>query len=132
MYSRPIKEDMRIPHNYSGSIFRQIRTPPKAETEISTQNNKDFDDTSPLTDIPTPSQPCYVAQDTSNTAEACNTEDSTKNQSQYHNKKDHSLLSPIGALGTEEILLIALALIIFQGGVEPQLALILLALLFIN
>ena len=47
-------------------------------------------------------------------------------------KKPFSLLSPIGALGTEEILLIALAHIIFQSNKEPELALILLALLFIN
>ena len=43
-----------------------------------------------------------------------------------------SIFSPIGALGTEELLLIALALIIFQSGKEPELALLLLALLFIN
>ncbi len=42
-----------------------------------------------------------------------------------------SLLSPLGSLGSEELLLIALALIIFQSGKDPDLALILLALLFI-
>ena len=51
--------------------------------------------------------------------------------SSSNKKSGSSLLSPIGALGTEEILLIALALIIFQNGKDPDLALILLALLFI-
>ena len=49
-----------------------------------------------------------------------------------HVKEKSSLLSPLGNLGSEELLLLALALIIFQGGKEPDLALILLALLFIN
>ena len=47
-------------------------------------------------------------------------------------KKPISILSPLNNLGTEELLLIALALIVFQGGKDPDLALILLALLFIN
>lgn len=60
-------------------------------------------------------------------------EDSDKHcENKKESNKPFSLLSPIGDLGTEEILLIALALIIFQSGKEPELALILLALLFIN
>ena len=59
-------------------------------------------------------------------------EDKEDKNDKKDESKPFSILSPIGALGTEELLLIALALIIFQSGNEPELALILLALLFIN
>lgn len=42
------------------------------------------------------------------------------------------ILSPEGSLDAEELLILALALIIFQGGKENELALLLLALLFIK
>lgn len=42
------------------------------------------------------------------------------------------ILSPEGSFEAEELLLLALALIIFQGGKENELALLLLALLFIK
>ena len=43
-----------------------------------------------------------------------------------------SILSPDGSLDAEELLILALALIVFQGGKENELALLLLALLFIK
>lgn len=42
------------------------------------------------------------------------------------------ILSPEGSLETEDLLLLALALIIFQSGKENELALLLIALLFIK
>ena len=42
------------------------------------------------------------------------------------------ILSPTGSLDAEELLILALALIIFQGGKENELALLLIALLFIK
>ena len=114
MYSRPSDKqnrDIRIPHNYSGSIFNQHRNPPP-EPPV---NDEHKDRIYEAMQEPEP-QKCEDDQ-------PC---ESPKEQER------HSLLSPIGALGTEELLLIALALIIFQSGKEPELALILLALLFIN
>ena len=48
------------------------------------------------------------------------------------NEKKAPLFPSLSSIGTEELLLIAIALMVFQGGKEPDLALILLALLFIN
>ena len=60
-------------------------------------------------------------------------DDEQKNHEETeHKEKKAPILSPFGELGTEELLLIALALIVFGSGKEPDLALILLALLFIN
>ncbi len=42
------------------------------------------------------------------------------------------ILSPEGSLDAEELLILAIALIVFQGGKENELALLLLALLFIK
>ncbi len=118
MYSRPQNKDFRVPHNYSGNIFN-TRQMPSTPVEDLTHKR--------------PQPPPYQEQLTSDEhtyedTDACNTTQNAAAAAQ----KNTSLLAPLGSLGTEELLLIALALIVFQGGKEPELALILLALLFIN
>ncbi len=126
MYSRPPSRDLRVPHNYGGSIFdrrspqstpvqdltRRRQAPPQYVEPIPEEQPPEEEITERNTEEQSPPQQASVPQ----TSE----------------KPSGSILSPLGALGTEELLLIALALIIFQGGKEPELALILLALLFIN
>ena len=123
MYSRPIerKNNLRIPHNYSGSIFggrqygNQLNVTYNADDSTSEQ---EIDKTY------TEAQQEAAAS----VADALQKEAPTELEA----STSSALLSPIGELGTEEILLIAIALIIFQSGTEPHLALMLLSLLFIN
>ncbi len=118
MYSRPQSKDLRVPHNYSGSIFN---TRPMPSTPVEDLTHRK----APPQTYQAPAQseecPCEDAPVCDNVPKAAD-----------ELPKNPSLLSPLGSLGTEELLLIALALIVFQGGKEPELALILLALLFIN
>ncbi len=118
MYSRPQNKDFRVPHNYSGNIFN-TRQMPSTPVEDLTHKR--------------PQPPPYQEQPSSeeNTYENTDACDTTQEVATAA-PKNNSLFSPFGSLGTEELLLIALALIVFQGGKEPELALILLALLFIN
>lgn len=134
MYSRPPNRDIRIPLNYGGSIFeRNTSTPVQDLTRR--RPSPQTPQAPPLTDFsPTPSQEETLQSALDNSEQSYDNEDNapTEQENSSSNKKSgSSLLSPIGALGTEEILLIALALIIFQNGKDPDLALILLALLFI-
>ncbi|MBO5203353.1 MAG: hypothetical protein J6B72_01910 [Clostridia bacterium] len=164
MYSRPNdprSRDVRIPHNYGGSIFGSQDTPTRA-VPVRDNNTQGRPQHAPSR----PPRPSYETHNTPNLPERqpepeyreCPVEDipecegcercdkcelneeheksdkcekNEKNEGD-NDKKPFSILSPIGALGTEELLLIALALIIFQSGKEPELALLLLALLFIN
>ncbi len=109
MYSRPPRQDLRVPHNYSGSIFDSRPTPATPVEDLTTKHRP--------APIQPPEQECAAE---STAEEIC------------EKKADAPILSAFGDLGSEELLLIALALIIFQGGKDPQLGLILLALLFIN
>lgn len=130
MYSRASdrpSDGIRIPQNYSGSIFRQQRNPPVADMRADEDNGQAYAETSAQEPI---APPCGKAQDAE--AVGTNTSDALAAADNSRGEAEASLLSPLGSLGTEELLLIALALIIFQSGKEPQLALILLALLFIS
>ena len=126
MYSRPHNNrDMRLPPNYGGSRFSSAK---KELTPV-----QDLTKKSPIQssreDCPT-----YESNDTqieNEIREECCFE-VTPEPVAVVPKEKKSLLSPLGNLGTEELLLLALALIIFQGGKEPDLALILIALLFIT
>lgn len=128
MYSRS-NRDVRIPPNYGGSAFSSAR---REHTPVQDMTRR-HPTPAPLRDAP------HVVVDEAEEIdeigerieEECEAEgDSAPVMTQP--KEKHSLLSPLGNLGSEELLLLALALIIFQGGKEPDLALILLALLFIN
>lgn len=135
MYSR--RRDTRIPYNYSGNAFAPREAPVRATPSKSLPPK-------PHIEVdPSYSQSIYDAACEQETCESCPFEKKVEDKheereqrveecDQKSNEKPIPLLSPIGALGTEEILLIALALIIFQSGNEPELALILLALLFIG
>ncbi len=115
MYSRP-QRDARIPSNYGGSMFGAVQTTPVEDLT----RHRPTVPPPPVHDNP---PECDFKEEIE--CEKC---------PQKSEKCDHgtSILSPLGALGTEELLLIALALIVFQGEKEPELALILLALLFIS
>lgn len=164
MYSRPNdprSRDVRIPHNYGGSIFGSQDTPTRAipvrdnsaqgrpqqapsrpaRPSHEMQNTPDLPKhepepeyrEGPAEDIPQCEgcercDKCELSEKQEKDDKCEKNERNEKDQ----DKKPFSILSPIGALGTEELLLIALALIIFQSGKEPELALLLLALLFIN
>ncbi len=123
MYSRPQRQDLRVPHNYSGSIFDSRPTPPTpvedlthrrppSEARESNMEKEHLEENLGYA-IPEPKEQENQPDDTSA-------------------EKPSPLLSAFGSLGSEEILLIILALIVFQGGKDPELGLILLALLFIN
>ena len=139
MYSRPSSRDFRVPSNYGGSAFRD-NTPTQAQDLTRRQSQYREDDppmSTPDDKIHEHKNEEYDNNITDDQTDRC--EDCPKcAQTQECGAPDrshvtqNSLFSPIGALGSEEILLIALALIIFQSGKEPELALILLALLFIN
>lgn len=125
MYSRSHR-DVRIPPNYGGSMFSAAR---REHTPVEDLTRKPF--------VPAPireEDPIVldeVEEILDQNGEECEKEEASAPVIAPSRGK-HSLLSPLGNLGSEELLLIALALIIFQGGKEPDLALILLALLFIN
>ena len=117
MYSRSSGRDLRVPHNYGGSAFGirgstpvedlTRRRPPYPTLEASAEE--------------------YDGRETQG-AEAARPQQTADVKSEKH----LPTFSPIGEIGAEELLLIALALLIFQNGKEPQLALILLALLFVQ
>lgn len=80
--------------------------------------------------VPAPSEP----------EEACEVCEIPQKCEKCELKKNHpekksilgGILSPEGSFDAEELLILALALIVFQGGKENELALLLLALLFIK
>lgn len=130
MYSRASdrpSDGIRIPQNYSGSIFRQQRNPPTAAMRADEENEPSYAETAEQE----PFAPPYGKEQNTETVDA-RAPNVLAEADTSRGEAEASLLSPLGSLGTEELLLIALALIIFQSGKEPQLALILLALLFIN
>lgn len=141
MYSRQNdrNRDLRIPRNYSGNVIFSSQT---AEDAVKQHVAKELPVRKKYTD--TAEKPrAYLEQDASaDESEQIRESDGQEIEfvapvdddsvKERQETKAASLLSPIGALGSEELLLIALALIIFQGGKEPELALLLLALLFIN
>ena len=116
---------MRLPPNYGGSRFN---SPKRELTPV-----QDLTKKAPVRTI-REEPPIYEIE------EPTETEDTRKEDREEEApeavavtaKEKNSVLSPLGNLGTEELLLLALALIIFQGGKEPDLALILIALLFIT
>ncbi len=123
MYSRPQRQDLRVPHNYSGSIFDSRSTTPTPVEDLTHRRPP-----SEVQENDTEKQPIEeklgYALPEKNEGEASHRDTSPD--------KPAPLLSAFGSLGSEEILLIILALIVFQGGKDPELGLILLALLFIN
>ena len=139
MYSRQNDRgrDFRVPRNYGGNVI--FSSPDK---DIPTKQHSAKDQPVRKRYADTPEQPDYYAnqyapadvpQENDSSSEVREIEFVDPEQTKENSTaKPASLLSPIGALGSEELLLIALALIIFQGGKEPEVALLLLALLFIN
>ncbi len=123
MYSRPPRQDLRVPHNYSGSIF-DPRPTPATPVEDLTRRRPSM---SPQYEPPREQESQEAPEESMQEKTEAKAQETRSVQA-----APASLLSPFGALGTEEILLIALALIVFQGGKDPELGLILLALLFIN
>lgn len=131
MYSRSHNRDIRLPPNYGGSMFNSSRrdlTPVKDLTRKAPQS------------APVREEPPVIVEELPPEIEETVEEAPLREENIQEEaapvsatvKEKSSLLSPLGNLGSEELLLLALALIIFQGGKEPDLALILLALLFIN
>jgi len=138
MYSRPSSRDFRVPTNYGGSAFRD-NTPTQAQDLTRRQQFRE--DEAPMRPSPDDARErqkeAFAPSLGGGQSERC------ENCPKAAEAKEHadppraegtekSLFSPLGALGSEEILLIALALIIFQSGKDPELALILLALPYIN
>ncbi len=145
MYSRPSSRDFRVPSNYGGNAFRD-NTPTQAQDLTRRQPQYRQEEPSPrytTDEVRDEHSQEYVNDATDELSkldaqhercEGCPKNDKAKECAAPTRTQgaQNSLFSPLGALGSEEILLIALALIIFQSGKEPELALILLALLFIN
>lgn len=118
MYSRSSGRDLRVPHNYGGNAFGIRGSTPVED----------------LTRRRPPSPPLEASAEEYGGRETPVAESDSAQHEPHRQeaKKELPTLSPIGEIGAEELLLIALALIIFQSGKEPQLALILLALLFVQ
>lgn len=132
MYSRQSDRSIRIPHNYGGNIFRESAQTPTPVEDRTRRRPNTFGQAAngySATDS-------LGAENGEKTVyEAAETEKDGDTEAPQITEEVNAgapILSPFGVLGTEEILLIALALIIFQGGKEPEPALMLLALLFIN
>ncbi len=125
MYSRQHNRDMRLPPNYGGSRFSS------AKRELTPV--QDLTKKTPVQPI-REDIPVYETEEPQSTEEILEEtcEEEARDAVAVVAKEKRAVLSPLGNLGTEELLLLALALIIFQGGKEPDLALILLALLFIT
>lgn len=139
MYSRPSSRDFRVPSNYGGSAFRD-NTPTQAQ-DLTRRQSQYKEEYPPMRSAPDEvreqQDEIYINdthEDQNERCEDCHKSPKEKECGEPTRSRGahNSLFSPVGALGSEEILLIALALIIFQSGKEPELALILLALLFIN
>lgn len=125
MYSRQHNREMRLPPNYGGSRF----SPGKRElTPV-----QDLTKKAPVQPV-REEIPVYETEEPQSAEEILEEtcEEEAQDSVAVVPKEKRSVLSPLGNLGTEELLLLALALIIFQGGKEPDLALILIALLFIT
>lgn len=125
MYSRQkgVSGDLRVPRNYSGNV---IFSPPRGDIPTKQHTPRDL-----------PPRQRGAAQDISDTSVSSDTATESAAQKaltehQTTTEGARAVLSPLSSIGTEELLLIALALIVFQGGKEPELALLLLALLFIS
>ena len=137
MYSRQPDRGIRVPPNYSGNIFREsIATPTPVEDHTRKQHQATEPDgtatyTEELSEEVRSEDNMYTQPDNSE-IQKDEVDDNNRHDAKNIKEKRAPILSPFGELGTEELLLIALALIIFGSGKEPDLALILLALLFIN
>ena len=141
MYSRQNdrNRDLRIPRNYSGNV---IFSDPTSDDPIKQHTPRDLPLRKRYAESVEKSRDFSEQEENINKTEdqvaeidseiEFSTAEGIENEIEDQKSKPASLLSPIGALGSEELLLIALALIIFQGGKEPEIALLLLALLFIN
>ena len=136
MYSRQDRS-IRVPHNYGGSIFsgEQPPTPVEDRTRKSpsvpprTQHRQEYkerEEQYEQMECKDQAEQTECAECAHECAHECECEHNGKPEA-CQKPPIHSLLAE---LGTEEILLIALALIVFGNGKEPELALILLALLF--
>lgn len=125
MYSRQPDRNFKVPHNYSGNVFSGASQPPTPVEDLTRR--------SPRAESKYNEPQAEIDQaEVSKNEIFSNDFAQSKPEAPTAETKKIPILSPFGELGTEEILLIALALIIFQSGKEPELALILLALLFIN
>ena len=132
MYSRPQSRDIRVPINYGGSIFgAEHSTPVKDYTKkrYAPPHVIKYAQQAATQDIEEQNEVDVEAEEKQAFAEQPHIQSASPSRELHETK---SIFSPVGALGTEEILLIALALIIFQSGNDPEISLILLALLFIN
>lgn len=138
--------ELRVPRNYSGNV---IFSPPSADIPTKQHAPRDLpprgreraeakrtqeqaqEEYAPPTELD-------GAELIHETCEDCAEASGTLRESGEAPRADGAVggkstsLLPLGAVATEDLLLIALALIILQGGKEPELALLLLALLFIN
>ena len=149
MYSKLTndKNGIELPPNYGGSIFGRREStprfmppqgasvrrpivreyaPPSVMTDMTHENASESNDERCERD-----EPCDVpAKECKRECEQCLA--NAENKDERECEKKTSLFPSLSSIGTEELLLIAIALMVFQGGKEPDLALILLALLFIN
>ena len=126
MYLRS-NRDMRIPRNYSGNAFSDRTSIPTPAKDMTRPKTHYAAPEKPSDVIEVPPSGAPYEQSTEECSE-CDKGAPTSTPVQ----KSSPVLSPFGELGSEELLLIALALIIFQNGKDPDLALILLALLFVS
>lgn len=125
MYSRQkdASGDLRVPRNYSGNV---IFSPPRADIPTKQHAPRDL----PPRQRGAERDATEISDRQDNAAEPA--AQAAVEQRKTPDEPTKSPLSPLSSIGTEELLLIALALIVFQGGKEPELALLLLALLFIS
>lgn len=131
------KADIRVPLGYKGNAFPSPSQPKpstsdKAMPIPSTTPKMSETAFEKLKEAPLP-----APSETPPTCEVCEISDKCevcelKKNTPQKKSLLGGILSPEGSLDAEELLILALALIVFQGGKENELALLLLALLFIK
>ena len=143
--NRP-KGDIQIPLGYRGNAFPPPQSPQKAQPrdsmpqshpEMPKMSETAFEKLREFPAMPvykdsteehySESNESVAVCESSDRCELCDKNDPSQKRSGLG-----SILSPEGSLDAEELLILAIALIVFQGGKENELALLLIALLFIK
>ena len=131
------KSEIRVPLGYRGNAFPSPSQPKSSAPDqriVVAKEAPKMSETAfeKLKELPSP--PPHEAPDMHNEAKEPEICKACEMKKTAEEKKSvlGGILSPEGSLDAEELLILALALIVFQGGKENELALLLLALLFIK
>ena len=131
------RADIQIPVGYKGNAFAPPPSSPTPSSYTRTHSSPEGAKISAtalerLSQLSEPPKPPQALAPTEAHEEVAACEICEKKEPAAKESALGGILSPAGSLDAEELLILALALIIFQGGKENELALLLIALLFIK